>query len=309
MEKIVSSRKVRGFVTIATGDESYYKQAFNLLRSYRLFNHHLPFAIVCDRQNKYTADFDDVFLLGNAQKNYLDKLSLLLDAPYDECVFIESDCIIYRNIEAFFDLLSTATDFSCFGWNNGELSTWFSDPAEPISRFGEKIAAIPIFNPGYFYIRQSTVCKKMYQDALEIADWIAENQIQGGKISLICKGTLRDDPLFSLSMRLNDCVCAAKPSVGKCIFLPRVKKLKIISLLKGELDVVQEREYTRCNLLHFSSRRSREEGLYLQQTTVLKMIYHRAPRVLIRLIASKPVYYILHFYRRCKFAVIHRLAK
>lgn len=57
----------RGFVTVATGNEYYYKLARNLLRSYRIFNFKYPFAILCDRNNKYTEEFDDVVILDNAR--------------------------------------------------------------------------------------------------------------------------------------------------------------------------------------------------------------------------------------------------
>ena len=45
----------RGFVTIATGSENYYRIARNLLRSYRLFTASpMPFALICDKENEYT---------------------------------------------------------------------------------------------------------------------------------------------------------------------------------------------------------------------------------------------------------------
>ena len=45
----------KGFVTIATGQERYYKLARNLLHSYRLFaKDPFPFAIISDRENEYT---------------------------------------------------------------------------------------------------------------------------------------------------------------------------------------------------------------------------------------------------------------
>ena len=53
----------RGFITIATGKEMYFQFARNLLLSYRLYSDApLPFAIMCDRENAYTALFDDVVL-------------------------------------------------------------------------------------------------------------------------------------------------------------------------------------------------------------------------------------------------------
>ena len=76
----------RGFITIATGKEEYYRMAAYLVRSYRRFSHDpLPFAILCDRENEYTALFDDVILYPNeATNSYLDKLDLGLYLPYNE---------------------------------------------------------------------------------------------------------------------------------------------------------------------------------------------------------------------------------
>lgn len=49
----------RGFITIATGKELYYQLAQNLLKSYRLYSRNpMPFAILCDRENTYTEQFD-----------------------------------------------------------------------------------------------------------------------------------------------------------------------------------------------------------------------------------------------------------
>ena len=128
----------RGFVTVATGNDFYYKCARTLLRSYRLSNSKYPFAIICDRKNKYTEEFDDVIILDAPKNNYLDKLRVLMDSPYDESFFIETDCIVYNNIECFFDLLAKDNDFSAFGWNDGDLKTWFNDPLEVVGKFGKK---------------------------------------------------------------------------------------------------------------------------------------------------------------------------
>ena len=55
--------QTKGFLTIATGKEEYYQIASNLLRSYHMFcKMPLPFAILADRKNEYTEEFDDVIL-------------------------------------------------------------------------------------------------------------------------------------------------------------------------------------------------------------------------------------------------------
>ena len=74
----------KGFFTIATGDEHYYRIAANLVRSYkRCSQTPLPFAILADRENEYTQAFDQVIRLPAPQNNYLDKLTVFPYLPYD----------------------------------------------------------------------------------------------------------------------------------------------------------------------------------------------------------------------------------
>ena len=55
----------RGFITLATGKELYYQLARNLLMSYRLYTQNpMRFAIMCDRENEYTALFEQLIHKG-----------------------------------------------------------------------------------------------------------------------------------------------------------------------------------------------------------------------------------------------------
>lgn len=66
-----------GFVTLAVGNEHYYKLAANLLQSYRLNgNSNAPFAIFADRENEYTVLFDKVILMDSPHLSYMDKLNI-----------------------------------------------------------------------------------------------------------------------------------------------------------------------------------------------------------------------------------------
>ena len=57
----------KGFLTIATGNEKYFILAKNLLNSYRYFSEKpLPFAIITDRYNQYTDEFDNTIILDKA---------------------------------------------------------------------------------------------------------------------------------------------------------------------------------------------------------------------------------------------------
>ena len=105
----------RGFVTIATGADRYYVLAQNLLHSYKCFAQEpLPFAIIADRENAYTAEFDHVILISDASNSYNDKLKLFRELPYDETIFIDADSLAYGDLNVWWDIFSQAGDFSLF---------------------------------------------------------------------------------------------------------------------------------------------------------------------------------------------------
>ena len=63
-------RMTKGFVTLAVGDEKYYRLAANLLLSYRYHsNNPQPFAIIADRENSYTALFDKGVMMSNPYRS------------------------------------------------------------------------------------------------------------------------------------------------------------------------------------------------------------------------------------------------
>ena len=288
----------RGFVTLATGDEKYYRYAKNLLYSYRLHNVSLPFAILCDRENEYTKEFDKVVVLENTTATYSDKFRVLVDSPYDETVFIESDCLVYHNLEEMFRLLSSGDDFTAFGVNDDDIKVWFSKPEQLKEKYGGLFSSIPVFNPGYFFVRKSELTQKIYRDTKEVSDWLIQNRPDDGKIALFCNDMLRDDVVFSMVMKLNGCRCVAHPSVGKCIFYPNTKRINKINVISGMLDVVQDKEYKHCNLLHFSSRRCMEEGLYLQQSMMLNLHNNHCPRWTIKWTGLRVTYLKYNFFRK-----------
>ena len=109
-----SARK--GFVTVATGNTMYYIMARNLLLSYRHFaKDPLPFAIICDRTNRYTDCFDDVILLPDPSRSYNDKLRLPSLAPYDHTIFVDADCLAYRDLNDMWEMFEGAPAFGVLG--------------------------------------------------------------------------------------------------------------------------------------------------------------------------------------------------
>jgi len=227
-----------------------------MLRSYRLHTgNKYPFAILCEEENEYTKKFDKVILLKDCHRDYRDKFRLLTDCPFDENFFIEPDCLIYNDISFFWGIFSNATDFSSFGWNDGKIDTWTLTPQ--LIKEKLQIDQIPIFCPGYLFIRNGDICvKKLYKTVLEICDFINSNDALANDTLLHCGKNLRDDPIFSFAMAAIGCSCQQKPRIGKCIYLPGVTKISQISLLDRTLNLTYYKEtIDNCSLLHFTSKK------------------------------------------------------
>lgn len=300
---------IRGFVTLATGDEEYYRLASNLLSSFRLFDQETPFAIICDRENQYTKAFTDTVILKDANRNYLDKLSVLTSCPYDENIFIESDCLVYHNLNHFWKLLSGVYDLTSFGGNDCEVPFLENPKYAAEKLLGDRDALISTFNPGYFFVRRGETCNKIYVDAIEMARTIFEDPVLRHEPWLFCKNNLRDDPLIWLAMTKNGCRCIESPFVGKCVFLPSIKKIDRISLSQGKLDAFWFHPLTDCNILHFSTRRVKQEGLYLHQTIVLRLLEKGHHGWYIRILESKPVWFLFDFGRKNAVKIKNKLKR
>ncbi|MBQ7173299.1 MAG: hypothetical protein IJR88_04200 [Clostridia bacterium] len=197
MEQNQSSR---GFVTIATGKEQYYKIAANLLKSYRFFaKEPLPFAIIADQENEYTRLFDKTIILKNPHYSYLDKIELLRNIPYQETIFVESDCLAYADLNCFFNSFENANDFSMFG-RSLPLDTkevgWFK--LEETGKYREQIAFHQRFHSAIIYLRQGEICQKIYDVCKDVYDHFEEYNIGGNQEAM-------DDKLFAIGSAVLHC--------------------------------------------------------------------------------------------------------
>ena len=106
----------KGFITIATGKESYYKMAHNLLLSYRYHAAtEAPFAIICDRVNEWTADFDKVVIIDDPSCSFFDKIRILDLCPFEETIFVDADCLAYRDLNDLWELFINSPDVGVLG--------------------------------------------------------------------------------------------------------------------------------------------------------------------------------------------------
>ena len=208
----------KGFITIATGDERYFKMALNLLRSYRLFSKNpLPFTILADKQNKYTDEFDDVIILKNPKCSYLDKLALLINCPYDETIFIDADCLAYHDLNDYWKVYDFSYTLSCFG-NSFPLDNtndgYFSK--ENVGEYSNQIKFIPHVHGGIYFLRKDDQIKKMYDLAMDI-------NFNYSKFKFNHFPMPADESILALCMAVFDC----RPIIEEgwhIIFYPDLKK-------------------------------------------------------------------------------------
>lgn len=189
-----------GFITIATGDEQYYKMAANLLHSYRHFSGKpLPFAILADRENAYTAEFDAVKMFSEAHRNYLDKLQMYEYLPYDVNIFIDADCLAYGDLNDLFEVFGNADDFSCFGrvLPLDDTTGWFE--YKNLGGYKDRVEYVVGLHGGIYYMRKTDKCKAVFETAKVLVPNYRDFLFKGNFT------TPGDEPLIALSMALNGC--------------------------------------------------------------------------------------------------------
>lgn len=192
--------KRRGFVTIAIGDKKYKQIALNLLRSYRKFTDDpYPFAIITDKADEYTAEFDDVVIINDARFSFLDKLTLWRDTPYYESIFIDSDTLAYADLNIWWDILKDADDFSAFGkcFDISSDKGWFY--YDGIGEFKEKVEFIPDFCGGVYFLRKTEKCGKVFALAKYFEEHFFEYTFNKQCVFPF------DEPIFGLAMAVENC--------------------------------------------------------------------------------------------------------
>jgi len=162
---------MRNVLTIATGKRIYLNLAINLFKSFKL--HHvgdsIEFFLVTDLFEVYSLIDDPllnvIFIDSNSvgtafsSKLYLDKL-----IPDGSTLFIDSDCLIYGNLNIVFTqfegrAVSVVGSFISHG-------EWFGDFGKILKQF--KLNKSPKFNGGLYYIEKSEIAINVYEKAREI---------------------------------------------------------------------------------------------------------------------------------------------
>ena len=203
---------MRGFVTIATGAEKYYRLAENLLQSYRYHaSDDTPFAIICDRETKETKNFDKVILMESANCSYMDKLLLHRYTPYEETIFIDADSLFLSDPKGLWGDFTDADDVSCYGCTYPLDSDkgWFCYGGCGV--YKDRVDYVVSLHGGGYYIRKTELSKSIFEKAIELSENYHDYSFNGF-------GEPADEPVLALSMAIHKCKPCDKST--RILFVP-----------------------------------------------------------------------------------------
>ena len=278
----------KGFITIATGEEQYYKMAVNLLRSYKHCSASpLPFAIIADDHNEFTKDFDDVCIFNEARCNYLDKLEMYEHLPYDVNIFIDADCLVYQDINRLFDIFESADDFSCFGrvLPLDDKTGWF-EYENLNTDLQKQIDYVVGLHGGIYYMRKTEKCKKVLENAKDFALNYADYKFKG---KFTNPG---DEPLVALSMAVNGCKPIPHDFSAIFCYWECENSIKL-SLKNNSAYVIPHNVHT--DIVHWGTRFTKTP-IYLKQISALNLLRNGESDY--KIIMSDFKYNVIIFYNR-----------
>jgi hypothetical protein len=121
------------------------------------------------------------------------KLSIDKIAPFGRNLFIDSDCLIYRDLTFIFDMFS-GVNFSNIGKyiNCGE---WFGDVKSVCQKF--RLSHLPKFNGGIYYFETNLFSSNIFR----LARSLEKSYDEIGFVKL--RNQPNDEVLFSLAMQLS----------------------------------------------------------------------------------------------------------
>lgn len=236
----------RGIITMAYGSQRYIRMAKALGRSLKLHNGKIPRAIVTDSDDTELKQLYDICIplklelgMGVKQKLYLNYYS-----PFEETLYIDSDCIVVKNIENLWELFPNVS-FGVVGKNiqQGKVFGELLDILEARSVFG--VDSIPVFNGGLYYFNKTDEADKVFRQAITLMEDYEKLGIKS------FRGGVADEPLFGLSLALSGIDAIDDKGISMRSTIKMVGWLKV-DVLKGLCSFNKEGKHVSPAIVHFA---------------------------------------------------------
>ena len=191
----------RYVLTVATGKKIYVDLAANLARSFLWWhkNSTIQFQLVTDQEHLVPLDLNNKIQVipvkpGEFGNGFYPKLSLDILSSKGQTLFIDSDCLIFGNLETVFTKFNGHA-VSVLG-NYISEGEWFGDVADICRQFN--VLHYPKFNGGIYYLEKGIVASKVYEKARELE----REYDQIGFVKF--RNQSADEVLMALAMQLHD---------------------------------------------------------------------------------------------------------
>ena len=240
-----------GLLTIAHGPHRYIRMAEALALSYRRWKPSRPICVVTDDANaeRLRAYFDVVVILdessgakGTSQKFLIDRYT-----PFDQTLFVDSDCLFYRDPELTWNAYAVG-DFVVKGWrylrpedrhaNVGDLRTLLLQTG--VGRMGS-------FNSGLLYFRKSDLTARLFATARDL--FARRNELALRKFK---NSPVAHEPLLAIAMEL--CGIEFHPwdaATGQETWVD-MGDMRAVNVLRGESRVVKHGKTVEPAVIHYN---------------------------------------------------------
>jgi len=177
--------------TVATGKPKYAEQALGLGRSLKLLGDKTPRVVMSDLDHPgFARVFDAVVRPTPGVPTYLLKLEALTTTNADEVMFVDSDSIAFKRVDAGFAAAEGA-DFAVQGrWiREGHWYGWLHETLPKL-----QLDALPMFNGGMMIYRRTNAARQLIRTAAEIAANYDATGLER------FRGTVPDEPCVAVAM-------------------------------------------------------------------------------------------------------------
>lgn len=260
-------RPTRGILTIAFGAPAYIEMAKSLARSLIVHAPEFPRAVVT---NSKDPDLDKLFThkvlyrseygTNLRQKMYLDRYS-----PFDETLFLDSDCLVVRNLDslwrAFLSVPFGACGYHIMRW--GEVNE-FLDVDFMLNRFG--LAGLPKFNGGAYYFDRSPDAQALFATARDLLSRATEL-----KFADFRGDGPNDEALYSVAMAIHNLTVIDVPGGGMWTPIDKTGPITV-DIPKGICTFRKRGRVVTPEVIHFAM--FTESLPYLRECMKLRHLEH-----------------------------------
>jgi hypothetical protein len=241
----------RGFLTIAYGRASYLRMATGLARSMKFHNPAVSLALVTDSADSALKKlFDFIIPLdlklgsGVTQKLHVDRYT-----PYDETLFVDSDCLAFADPELLWELYKESKGFGVKGWTYaGAGDTHYA--VENMERLLTACAIdrLGVFNSGLFYFDRSPEAQRVFTTARKLAGKARELGLNAFK-----DAPCADEPVFALALAITSVpMLPWDGGVAMCTATADdIQGLEAINVFSGQRRLIRYQTLTEPIVLHF----------------------------------------------------------